>query len=206
MAFWGDPMPEQHHGSLKTHAGNAAKLQDEACLSTHMLCTGKESVSHRQLLKHPLPSPCGCQFPVSHLSPEEGAVGSCCCVPVQTHIVLLSPVQGLTAGHSTPGTDQGYGLGAASGCSWPSRYRGLCRSHPSLPVQPVAGAESHKHKQDERHSQPRVCFALLQLLLTNSAGQSITTAFLCTPLPRAFCGTSAKSIEVKHLCPQPDNS
>lgn len=54
-----------------------------------------------------------------------------------------------------------------------------------------------KHQQGGRQSLPAplpagscsVCFAVLRLLLTDSAEQSITAAFLLILLPRAFCGT-----------------
>lgn len=198
MAFRGEPTPEQHHDILKTHAGNAAKLQDESCLSTHVPCTGsvrEPRVTDKAPTAFSLWLPPLC---VSVLSQGGSCRKLLVCNCLDT--CLVQPQVGSSAGSErwaqhTHRRDRN-GVGAASGSAG---TKGICRSHPSLQV-PLAAADgravSCKHKQGGRHrlpvpwpaGSPRVCFAVLRLLFTNSAGQSITTAFLFLLLPRAFCG------------------
>lgn len=123
--------------------------------------------------------------------------GSCrklWCVIVWRHALCrhkLAPVQGPNAGHSTPGSD-GDEAGAASGCSWLSRYEGSLQkpsisgsAAPRSTVQLMAGAVSQNtNREGGTASRPRCPQAAALFALLCSDCSSLTR--LSSPSPPPF--------------------
>lgn len=130
VAFRADPMPEHHPGFLKTHAGNAAELQGEACLPPHGLCTGKESepqVTDKAPIAFPLwLSPLCTSLPPARRELQGAAVS------LSGHRRWAGTNQPLCRVRTAqPGEREVKWVlpGAVHG---PAGTKGLCRSHPSV--------------------------------------------------------------------------